>query len=223
MSGGKGGSRTTSVQVPEWLEQAARGNLARADEVSRLGYVPYFGPEVAAFSPMQESAFANTGAAAGAFGLPGLLGGMPQPQEFAGGVRGYSSQPIFQQSLDALQAARPGQFDYMTGMFIDPITGAGPSTATMAAATPLVAQPGTFAPSGGGGYADAMGAGEAMGGGTGGFSLGGYSGFGDMIDGGGPGASGGQFSGGGFVSGVGNAMGGPQSIGGAGGLGGGKG
>ncbi|NBT30999.1 MAG: hypothetical protein EBT13_03590 [Rhodobacteraceae bacterium] len=69
MAGGKGGSSTTEVKIPEWIESAAQRNLNRADEVSQLGYVPYYGPDVAAFSPMQEAAMRNTAGAASAFGL----------------------------------------------------------------------------------------------------------------------------------------------------------
>ena len=51
------------------------------------------------------------------------MGGMGAPTTYAGGVSGYSSQPMFQQSLDQLQAERPGQFDYINSFFIDPFTG----------------------------------------------------------------------------------------------------
>ena len=128
--GGKGGKQTTKVEIPKWLERAAQSNLARADEIATLGYVPRFGPEVAAFSPMQQAAFANTGQAAAAFGLPGggMTGmeGMPAPTQFAGGVSGYSSAPLYNEMLSALQANAPGQYDFIRGMFLDPTTGAGP-------------------------------------------------------------------------------------------------
>ena len=128
--GGKGGKQTTKVEIPKWLERAAKQNLARADEIATLGYVPRFGPEVAAFSPMQQASFANTGQAAGAFGLPGggMTGmeGMPAPTQFAGGVQGYSSTPLYNEMLSALQANAPGQYDFIRGMFLDPTTGAGP-------------------------------------------------------------------------------------------------
>ena len=69
MSGGKGGSQTTEVKVPQYIEDAAKANLARADEISRIGYTPYYGPDVAAFSPMQQASFQNTADTASAFGL----------------------------------------------------------------------------------------------------------------------------------------------------------
>jgi len=57
MAGGKGGSSTTTVEVPEYIEEAAKRNLTRADVISQIGYVPYYGADVAAFTPLQEAAF----------------------------------------------------------------------------------------------------------------------------------------------------------------------
>lgn len=123
----KGGSTTTSVEIPKYIEDAAKRNLNRAEGIAGLGYVPYYGADVAAFTPMQEAAFGSTNMAAGAFGMPTVgaseLTGMPEAETFAGGMRGYSSAPMYEQSLQELQARRPGQYDYMQGFFIDPVTG----------------------------------------------------------------------------------------------------
>ena len=133
MSGGKGGSSTTKVEVPEYIEAAARQNLARADEIAQIGYTPYYGPDVAAFTPMQQASFQNTADAAGAFGMTAptsqqdIMGGMPAPTTYAGGVSGYSSAPMYEQSLAQLQAQRPGQYDALMAPFINPVTGADPS------------------------------------------------------------------------------------------------
>lgn len=130
MSGGKGGKQTTEVKIPEWLEAAAKENLARGQSVANIGYTPYYGPDVAAMTPMQMASMQGTSSAAGAFGLPGggMTGmeGMPTPQTFAGGVQGYSSGGLYDQALAELQTRRPGQYDAITGMFIDPMTGAQP-------------------------------------------------------------------------------------------------
>jgi hypothetical protein len=93
----KGGSTTTSVEVPEYIEEAAKRNLNRAEGIANLGYVPYYGPDVAALTPLQEASMRNTASAAGAFGMAGAgdpMAGMPEAQTFSGGVRGYSSAPI---------------------------------------------------------------------------------------------------------------------------------
>lgn len=126
--GGAGGSQTTSVQIPEYIEAAAQRNLNKAERISQLGYVPYYGPDVAAFTPMQQAAMQNVAGAASAFGLAAPTGqdvyGMPAPTEYAGGIQGYSSAPMYQQAVDQLALYRPAQKSYIDSFFIDPYTGA---------------------------------------------------------------------------------------------------
>jgi len=131
---GKGGSTSSTVAVPEYIEDAARRNLTQADKISKLGFIPEYGPTVAAFTPMQEAAFQGTADLASAFGTPGggmsmqdISGGMPEPTTYAGGVRGYSALPIYEQALEAFGQARPGQKQYIDSFFIDPFTGAAGS------------------------------------------------------------------------------------------------
>lgn len=127
MAGGKGGSQTASVEIPEYIEAAAQRNLNKAERISQLGYVPYYGPDVAAFSPMQQAAMQNVAGAAGAFGMATPQGqdiyGMPTPTEYAGGIQGYSSAPLFEQSQAELARQRPAQKSYIDSFFIDPFTG----------------------------------------------------------------------------------------------------
>ena len=132
MAGGKGGSSTTSVEVPQYIEDAAKFNLRQAGAlgqpgIAQIGYVPYYGADVAAFTPTQEAAFQNVAGQAGAFGLTtpagGAMAGMPTPQEFAGGVRGYSSAPLYEQSLGEFARRRPAQFNLIESLFINPVTG----------------------------------------------------------------------------------------------------
>lgn len=125
-----GGSSKSKTEIPKWLEGAARSNIATAKDISKIGYVPYYGPDVAALDPMQTAAMQNTANAASAFGLGApadAMAGMPQAQTFAGGVQGYSSAPMYQQSLDTLKQNAPGQYKAIMDMFIDPITGADPN------------------------------------------------------------------------------------------------
>ena len=130
MSGGKGGSTTSTVTIPQYIEDAARANLAKADEISKIGYTRYYGPDFAAFTPMQQASFQNTAGMADEFGLAGGgtgMGGMPAPTTYAGGVQGYSSAPMFEQSMAELEARRPGQYAAINAPFIDPVTGAQPA------------------------------------------------------------------------------------------------
>ena len=123
MSGGKGGSKTQETTIPDWLRGPAERNLQRAEAVQQIPYMPYYGPDVAAFTPAQNAAFQGNIGAAEAFGLlaPGTLtptSGMPEPTEYAGGFTGYSSQPMYEQALAELKAKQPGavaQYDALFG------------------------------------------------------------------------------------------------------------
>jgi hypothetical protein len=132
MSGGKGGSQTQTASVPSYIEDASKRNLSVANEISQLGYTPYFGPDVAAFTPMQQSAFQNVNTAASAYGLGGRgmtgMEGMPQAQQLAGGGYGYSAAPIYEAALANLEQRAPAQYDFIRNMFIDPVTGQRPNS-----------------------------------------------------------------------------------------------
>jgi hypothetical protein len=199
-----GGSQTQSTTIPKFLEDAARENIALGNQVAGLGYVPYFGADVASFTPMQQASFQNTGQAANAFGLAGgnLTGmeGMPQPQQFAGGVSGYSSAPMFQETMAALEANNPAQFAAIQDMFNNPQTGARGNQPGMQMQQPGAEEP--FSVFGRGGGGDGGRSAQFSPDGGGGF---GYSSFGDMFDGGGAGKAGNSFSGGGLMSSIGNA------------------
>ena len=163
MSGGKGGSTSSTVEIPQYIEDAARRNLSRADTISQIGYVPYYGADVAAFTPMQEAAFQNTADVASAFGTAGggmsqqgIMGGMSAPTTYAGGVRGYSSAPMYEESMAELGARRPGQKALIDSLFIDPYSGVagsnvGPLVDYASTATPGDLGGGSVGGGGGGG------------------------------------------------------------------------
>jgi len=127
----KGGSTTSAVTIPEYIEAAAQRNLNKAERISQIGYTPYYGPDVAAFTPMQQAGFQNTADLAGAYGMAApssqqdIYGGMGPATTYAGGVQGYSSAPMFEQSLQTLGERRPGQKSYIDSFFIDPYSGGG--------------------------------------------------------------------------------------------------
>jgi hypothetical protein len=135
MSGGKGGSTTSEITVPDYIENAARANLAKADAISQVGFTPYYGADVAAFNPMQQAAFQNTADTANAFGMAtptnptDIMGNMGAPQTYANGVTGYSSAPMFQDAVDTLGYFRPNQKALLDSFFVNPYTGFDPSGA----------------------------------------------------------------------------------------------
>ena len=153
----KGGSTTSNTEIPAWLESAAIENINKARDVSQIGYTPYYGADVAAFSPMQQQSMQSTGNAASAFGLApqgfDAMAGMPQSQTFANGMQGYSSAPLFEQAKDNLYANAPAQYNAMADMFIDPFTGAAPRSGYGATAE----QARQMVSSGGGGGGDGAG------------------------------------------------------------------
>jgi hypothetical protein len=198
--GGKGGKTTTEVKIPAWLEEAARRNIGRAETVAGLGYAPYYGPDVAAMTPFQLASGQGINAAASAFGLPtvDVNMGMPTAQTFDGGLRAYSSGGLYDQAVRELETRRPGQYDAITGLFVDPITGAPPlsfgqpvTPVAPVAPTAPVAPVKPTAPRDGDRGRDA---GDRPS--TSAPSSGGFTSVRDMFDGGGPGRSGTTFSGG---------------------------
>ena len=138
MSGGKGGSTTSEIRVPDYIEGAARRNLDKADAISQVGFTPFYGADVASFVPLQEAAFQNTADVADAFGMAtprsptDIMGNMGAPQTYANGVTGYSSAPMFQDAVDTLGYFRPNQKALLDSFFVNPYTGFDPSGAYMA-------------------------------------------------------------------------------------------
>jgi hypothetical protein len=118
MQGGKGGSETANVQIPAYLEGAIQDNLGRASTASQIGYTPYYGPDVAAMTPMQNASLANTNQAADAFGMASadLSQGMPQAQNYDG-LSAYSSGGLYDHAKDQLQQRNPSQYNAIESMF----------------------------------------------------------------------------------------------------------
>jgi hypothetical protein len=119
----KGGRESTDATLPGFFETAVQQGIGMGTDASQVGNVVYRGPDVAAFTPMQDAAFQNTQQAAGAFGMNTGAGNyMPQAVE-AGGAMGYSAAPVYDQAMQNFQQAAPGQADYIASFGIDPVTG----------------------------------------------------------------------------------------------------
>lgn len=147
--GKKGGSQktTTEVKMHPDIEKAALQNIQLANDVAAMGAMPYRGPTVAGFSPQQINGMAGFDQAAGAFGMPnqgtsGMRGdalytaltGMPPPQQFAGGMSGYSGMALADQQYANLP---PAQRAMLESFLMDPVTGAQPTNKNV----PRIAQP----------------------------------------------------------------------------------
>jgi hypothetical protein len=117
---------TSSVQLPDWAKEAGQRNIARANMVADLGYIPQYGIDVAGFTPMQTSAMQNTADAASAFGLQAptdVMAGMPKQTTNNLGFTGYSSGDLYDSYLANLAAQRPAQYLGINQLFTDPVTG----------------------------------------------------------------------------------------------------
>lgn len=141
MSGGKGGSkqRTEVNQVPGYAEGLGINNLEKADAIAGMGPIRNYGPTVAAFNPTQTASFQNTADTANAFGMGAptdIMAGMPEATDFGGGMMGYSAAPIVDNMLADLKENAPGQYDAMTGMYMDPVTGERPTSGPFAPMSP---------------------------------------------------------------------------------------
>ena len=143
MSKGGTTSAGSATEIPQWVQDAGRKQYQTGTELGQIGYTPYYGADVAAFNPMQESAFRSTGTAADAFGMgpastvpagatfgapspTWATDGIPTPQTFSGNMRGYSGMPMYTEALNTLEEQRPYQKQQLEQQFIDPTTGLTP-------------------------------------------------------------------------------------------------
>jgi hypothetical protein len=112
MSGGKGGTQTTEVRLPEAIERASAENLALANEIGRIGFVPYQGPTVAGLSSPQQASMANTNAAANAFGLAQAAPPISPIEQMPGGMgAGYSPFEAYMQAVMAVPQGQRGAIE----------------------------------------------------------------------------------------------------------------
>lgn len=146
MAGGLFGGSKTTGSIPEWLEEPTKRMLARSEAIGQGGYMPWYGPDVAALDKAQVAAMRNTHDAANAFGMNADLPSIPGATDYGGGTWGYSSAPIFEAAQQALATNRPGQAEFYNSFFIDPITGQpGSNTYNPITGQPLTAGPDPYA------------------------------------------------------------------------------
>lgn len=116
-------SQTTEQEIPAYLDQAAQDLIARYTTAAQLGYMANPNAGVAAFTPMQVSAMNANNMGMQAYGLGGVadpMAGMPQAVDMGGGVMGYRSDPIHQQSRTAFAQQNPGTAGAYDTLFFDP-------------------------------------------------------------------------------------------------------
>ena len=116
-----GGKQDSSVKIPAWAEQAAQQNINRARQFEQLGYMPYYGPQVAAFTPLQQAGMQSAADMASAYGLlsPNFdaMAGVPEAQDFGCGLMGYGSGDLFEQARAEFEARNPQMAQQYNQMF----------------------------------------------------------------------------------------------------------
>lgn len=103
-----GGSQTQTTEIPQYLQDASKSAINRAEGIANMGYVPYYGPDVAAATGQQIASWKGANQAASAFGMPTAAIDLPKSQTFKGGVEGYSSGGLYDQAVRELKAKKPG-------------------------------------------------------------------------------------------------------------------
>ena len=193
------GSQTTKNEIPAYAEDTSKQALGMANARNEMGYIPYMGPDVAAFNPMQKAGMQGANTMAASMGLGTAAPSFMEAQDFGGGVMGHSSQPLYQANMDALEAANPELFAALralTQMTSQDAMGQAPGAA-MRGENPF--QPGGFA-------GDGMGPNNGRTGQVGNGDIG--RAISDMVGN----ATGGRFGGAGTSNGVGKGPGSQGSI-----------
>jgi len=118
----KGGTTTSETEIPDWIKDPSIRNIARAEEVQKIGFMPWYGPDVAGFNPTQTAVMQQNIGAAEAFGLqaPGTLTaaqGMPTATTYADGTQGYSGMPMYEQAKAEMSAAQPTDAQRYASLF----------------------------------------------------------------------------------------------------------
>jgi hypothetical protein len=123
----KGGTQQTTPYVPEFAETGMQQIVGMGQDIAPLADTPtaLYGPQVAAFSPLEQASFQGTDVMADAFGMPSTGGQsyLPQAQMYEGGLQGYSAAPLANQMVDQFKYDAPAQYDYRMSFGMDPVTG----------------------------------------------------------------------------------------------------
>lgn len=121
-----GSSSTQSTQIPDYMSDAGRTAAQRANMIYEAGRMPFTGIDVVAINPAEQAAIDQAGMAASAFGMPSAAANPFEGMEMleSGGLRGYSSYPIYIADMQRLKDQRPDQYAALARQSgFDPITG----------------------------------------------------------------------------------------------------
>ena len=120
-----GSSKTVSKEKPPHIVQAEKDALAMTNYLAKLGYMPRTGVQIAGLTDRQIDSMKGTNSGLEAFGLPtsNVMANIPQTTTSASGIEGYTTTSGLDEMLAKMQAERPAQYEAITNMFIDPVSG----------------------------------------------------------------------------------------------------
>lgn len=121
-----GSSSTQSTQIPNYLTDANKLAISRINQIYEAGRMPFTGIDVVAINPAERAAMDQANMAATAFGMPTAAADPFSGMEMleSGGLRGYSSYPIYLADMKRLKEQRPDQYAALARQSgFDPITG----------------------------------------------------------------------------------------------------
>tara|TARA_X000001036_G_C20615808_1_gene780895 strand:+ start:588 stop:1241 length:654 start_codon:yes stop_codon:yes gene_type:complete len=124
-----GSSKTETKEKPPHIVEAEKDALAMANYLSKLGYMPRTGVQIAGLSDRTLDSMRGTNSGLEAFGLPtsDVTANIPQTTTSASGIEGYTTTSGLDELIATMQKDRPAQYKYIMDMFIDPVTGEMPS------------------------------------------------------------------------------------------------
>lgn len=108
------------------MSDAGRLATQRANMIYEAGRMPFTGIDVVAINPAEQAAIDQAAMAASAFGMPSAAANPFEGMEMleSGGLRGYSSYPIYIADMTRLKEQRPEQYAALARQSgFDPITG----------------------------------------------------------------------------------------------------
>ena len=126
---GSSGTRTTTNKKPEHIVQAEKDALAMTNYLSKLGYTPRTGVQIAGITDGTLDSMRGTNQALEAFGLPtsDVMSNIPQTTTSQSGIEGYTTTAGLDELIATMQRDRPAQYQAIEDMFIDPVTGDDPN------------------------------------------------------------------------------------------------
>jgi len=101
------GEKKSEQTIPAYIEDAQKAALSLAQNRNALGYIPKYGPEIAAFTGQQMAAMNGANQMAGSLGLQTAPMNIPTAKNYGNGITGYSSQDLYQSNMEELKAANP--------------------------------------------------------------------------------------------------------------------